>query len=418
MQNLLFKFTLVFLFLLTVESAFGQKENTTPTTSATRDFCFNVVKPGMGGCPVGENVPYDTPFLEAIRQRDIELVKRLISEGADVNQFDSRGFSPLILVSGGDFELIDILLKAGANVNAESKYGATPLIRSVWCSRAVKKFLESGANVNQRNINKRTALLFAAETNNLESIKLLLDANADISVKDVEGMTALLYAIKSGNIEITKYIYDKGGKNDLSDEQNAARALSIAAGISQPEMIKFLLQTGISANSRFKNNANALTMAAMRNNPEVVRLLLEAGADPNIKGSQTVSPLTWASTYGYTEIVKLLLAAKAKVNPDDWSPPLFTAAQNGHIETVAVLLKAGANIDAQGYGGRTALMDAAGRGNVQVVKFLIENGADVSLKDRYKEVTALSLAMKSAEAFPNPQINEVIQMLKNAGAVE
>ena len=165
MQNLLSKSTIVFLVLLVVQTTFGQKTaETAPTPEIKRDFCFNVVKPGHGGCPVGEDIPAETPLLEAIRQRNIESVKRLISEGADVNQFDSRGFSPLLMVAGGDFELIDILLKAGANVNAESKQGATPLINSTTCSRAVQKFLEAGADVNHRNINKQTALTVAAKT--------------------------------------------------------------------------------------------------------------------------------------------------------------------------------------------------------------------------------------------------------------
>lgn len=420
MQNSFFRSIVALLVLLTIQSAFGQKEIKTSTTKipVTRDFCFNIIKPGQGGCPVGEEIPAETPFLEAIRQRDVELVKKLISEGADVNHTDSRGFSPLLMVAGGDFELIDILLKAGADVNAESKYGATPLINSTMCSRAVKKFLEVGADVNPQNINKQTALMVAAKNGNIESVKFLLNANADISAKDIDEMTPLLHAVTSGNVVVTKFIYDNGGKNDFSNEQNAATALSIAAGNSQPEMIRFLLQTGVKANSRLKNNANALTMASMRNNTEAVKLLLEAGADPNLQGKETVPPLTWASNYGYTEIVKLLLAAKAKVNTDRYWSPLFSAAQNGHIETMTILLKAGANINAQGYEGKTALMDAAERGKVEVVKFLIENDADVNLKDRYNEVTALSWAMKSASVNQNPQINEVIQLLKNAGAIE
>jgi ankyrin repeat protein len=137
-----------------------------------------------------------------------------------------------------------------------------------------------------------------------------------------------------------------------------------------------------------------------------------------LKGKETVPPLTWASRYGYTEIVKLLIDAKAKVNVEEASSPIVSASFDGHIETMKVLLKAGADINQKGYEGKTALMLAAGRGKVELVKFLLENGADVNLKDRYNEVTALSWAMKGAAASPNPQINEVIQLLKNAGAIE
>lgn len=417
MKSAIFNVTLILLFMSGIQSVLGQTNGETDGSAKllpTQNFCFDIPKPGTGGCPVGENIPFGTPLLEAIRQRNIPEVKKLIAENANVNEADERGLVPLILVSGGDFELMDILIAAGANVNIEGLYGRTPLGTSTICSGAIKKLLEAGANVNQQNHNRQTALMLAAQNRNIESVKLLLDAGADIHVKDLDEMTPLLHAVKGGNLEITKLLYEKGGKKDLSDELTAAIALSIAVGNAQPEMVKFLLQTGINPNFRSKYRT-AITTAAMRRSVEVVRLLIEAGADVNLYSANSQSPLGWASQYGYTEIVKLLLAAGANVNPKgNWSP-LINAARNNQIETMEILLKAGANTDVRGYEGKTALMDASCMLKVEAVKLLIKSGADLNLIDDGE--TALSLARKCSLSNTDKQ-NEIIQMLITAGAVE
>lgn len=421
MRNSIFNLIFSLLFLSGIQTAFGQNDankiKPSPTVP-TQNYCFRIIEPGKGGCPVGEDIPYRTPLLEAIRRRDIPKIKNLISEGANVNEPDEKGLLPLILAARGDLEIIDILLEANANVNIEGLYGATPLGNSTLCSQAVKKFLEAGADVNHKNINRQTALMNAAQNRNIESIKLLLDANADIHAKDLDDMTPLLHAVKSGSLEATKLLYEKGGKDDLRNEATAAIALSIAADNAQPEMMKFLLQTAdINPNVKGKYGSTAITMAAMRNNIEVVHLLIEAGADVNIRGSQTAAPITWASNYGYTEIVKLLIAAKADVNiKEDWSP-LISAARNNHVGTLEILIKAGAKINERAYDGKTALMDAACGLKVDAVKFLIEKGADVNIRDEDDNVTALSLIRKCS-ILNNDKQNEIIQLLLDAGAVE
>lgn len=420
MRHSIFNLTFSLLFLLGIQTAFGQNntnKNKQPPTVPTQNYCFRIIEPDRSGCPVGENIPYGTPLLEAIRHRNIIEIKRLIAEGANVNEADARGLVPLILASRGDLELIDILLAANANVNIEGLYGATPLGSSTICSEAVAKFLQAGADVNFQKDKRPTALMLAAQNRNIESVKLLLDAGADVHAKDFDEMTPLLHAVKSGSLETTKFLYEKGGKNDLSNEVAAAIALFYAASNAQPEMMKFLLQTEINPNVKDKNGLTAITTAAMRNNTKVAQLLIEAGANANITGSQNQSPLSWAAQYGSTEIVKLLLAAKADVNPkENWSP-LINAARHNHVEVMEILINAGAKINLPAYDGRTALMDAATGLNMEAVKFLIKNGADINARDKYNNETVLS-QIKKGILPGNTKQSEIIQLLMNAGAVE
>jgi len=111
MCRTIFKFILTLMISLGIQTTFGQQN--AEKTSLTQNYCFRILKPGEGGCPVGEDIPYDTPLLEAIRQRNIPEVKRLISEGANVNEADNKGLLPLIL-AGKQSEIIQLLINAGA----------------------------------------------------------------------------------------------------------------------------------------------------------------------------------------------------------------------------------------------------------------------------------------------------------------
>jgi ankyrin repeat protein len=94
-----------------------------------------------------------------------------------------------------------------------------------------------------------------------------------------------------------------------------------------------------------------------------------------------------AAKSGNTERVRTLLATDADLvnaRDTDGSTPLHCAAWKGHPEVVALLLKAGANVNAQnsnGHWGTTALHAAAHANQAAVAQLLIEHGADVNARD-------------------------------------
>lgn len=407
--------------LLEIQTVFAQEKagKTTPTPIVpTQNYCFGITKPGAGGCPVGEDIPYGTPLLEAMRQRDIPEVKRLISEGANVNEADGRGVLPLLLAASGDLELIDILLEAHADVNLEGLYGAMPLGNSTMCSESVKKLLKAGADVNQRNNNKQTALILAVKNRNVESVKLLLDAGADVSAKDVEEMTPLLYAFKNNDMETVKMFSKKFDKKLLYDDEILSKALFFAIVNSQIETVKYLLDRGANPKGRDKYKYTPLGIAVQKDNIEIVKLLLSREAEVNLHTGY--SPIYYASLHGNAEIVKLLLEAKADVDEPrlgNYWTPLIEAARNDHIEVMNLLIKAGADVNRRAYDGKTPLMYAVWVSKVDAVRLLIEKGADVNARDEDDNVTALSFVKERGSPNSDKQ-NEILQMLIKAGAVE
>ena len=147
------------------------------------------------------------------------------------------------------------------------------------------------------------------------------------------------------------------------------------------------LNAGLDVNlldKRDEELSTVLMVAAMAGKTETTKLLLEHGAKIDAKTKKGRTALTWASWRGMTDTVKALLAAGANVNTrDQWgSSPLGFAVSRGRTETVAVLLNAGAKTNFHHTeSGQTVLIDAVVRGNIDVVRLLLENGADVNEQD-------------------------------------
>ncbi len=226
----------------------------------------------------------------------------LLEKGADANALDSNDASPLNrAVKAGDAELIAPLLAKNVNVNARDKSGQTPIFSLMTKESDLKlvgTLIEKGANLNLRPSSGGSPLSRAVQTRRKELVQLLLDEGADVKAKDSEGrapLGALLYS---------------GGRNEGGAE---VAALLLAKGADPNEKIygDTLLSRAISNDSK-----------------DLVRLLL-ATKKVNLKatGEGRQSPLMQAINYGRVETVTLLLEAGA--DPNETDDKGRTAAQIG-----------------------------------------------------------------------------------------
>ncbi len=144
-------------------------------------------------------------------------------------------------------------------------------------------------------------------------------------------------------------------------------------------LVNALLSKRADVGAKDQDGQTALFYAARNGNQPVVERLIAVGAKVTRVNKQGDTPLSFAKN---AAVAKRLLKSGARVNGNNQSVPLHSAAFNGRLDVVKVLLQHGADINRTGVGGETALHRAAFRQKLDMVKLLVEQGANVNIASR------------------------------------
>jgi ankyrin repeat protein len=238
-----------------------------------------------------------------------------------------------------------------------------------------------------------TALIYAARTNDLESVKTLLDAGVDVNQQSGYGWSPLLVATQNRYYKLAAYLLERGADVNLPNTGGwvplylATDNRNIENGdypVRKPDMdhldfITLLLDKGANVNHQVKdssetrtvftnqwldeNGATAFLRASQSGDVELMKLLLARGADPKINARFGVTPLQVAAGIGWVEGVTY-----------EWS-------KQATLDAVKMLIGLGLDANAQADTGRTALHGAAHKGRADVIQVLYDAGAKLDVRD-------------------------------------
>nr|WP_320110180.1 ankyrin repeat domain-containing protein [Wolbachia endosymbiont (group B) of Chorthippus parallelus] len=151
-------------------------------------------------------------------------------------------------------DVLEKLIKEGANVNERNKYGNIPLHWAASYGRlsTVEELIEKGADINAKNNNGNTPLHWAVKSSHLEVAKFLISNHADVNAKNKDGWTSLHFAAAYGNLNIVKLILDK------SDYVDARGALAMANTLNEENSLEIrnLLEERIRRNEEITQHLN------------------------------------------------------------------------------------------------------------------------------------------------------------------
>jgi ankyrin repeat protein/L-ascorbate metabolism protein UlaG (beta-lactamase superfamily) len=310
-----------------------------------------------------------------------DIVKFLVDAGADVSIRDDEGFAPVNYACyKGRLEMIEMLGSKGASLKHEGEAGISSFHSAAYGGQAeVVHFLadkgyDPNAGLDQHG---HIALMAAAYNRDPKVAQALIERGADVDATNDDGITALHRAALFSADEVAALLIDAGAEVDVRDSSGETPLITAAYG--SPKTVALLISRGADPNVIDKNGVTALVAGIRSGEKEVVDLLLASGADPEAGGATL--PLYAAAREGRVDFVSALLAAGAdrdvSNNRSGWTP-LHISAIKGYGEIVRLLIDAGANVNLEDLEGNTPLLLASKYENRGVAKLLIAGGGRVT----------------------------------------
>jgi ankyrin len=382
-----------------------------------------------------------TPMSEAAVAADAAMLETLLAAGADVESPNDDGQTALMIVARTSrLDAAQALIRRGANVNAVERWrGQTALM---WAAARkqpamVRLLVEAGADVNRRSTVNNwqrqvtaepraiyrpaggfTPLLYAAREGCVECARHLIEGGAAIDLADPEQISPLLMAVLNGHFDLAAYLI-KAGANPGKWDWYGRTPLYAAVDLNtlprggrpdQPsldattslQLIEQLLDAGANPNPQlklappFRNVGNdrgldglltigstPLLRAAKALDAPAIAVLLAKGADIRLANTRGVTPVMAA-------------AGVSSVDADTRGFYTSEDVQQRSIDSLKLLLAAGADINAkERTRGLTPLHEASRWGWNDVVRFLVDNGADLLATDN-RGLTPIDSALGKA----------------------
>jgi ankyrin repeat protein len=347
-----------------------------------------------------------TALLAAIKNGHHSIVQLLVAAGANVNVW-SRGETPILLAAKCDerdiyqylYPLVNTAIRLCADRDGEQLLSTTRKRRIRSQNRLVEKFIrmatagnldevrlsiEAGVEIDEFCATGHTALMAAAYYGHQSVVKALLEAGADPNLLSDGydglgyGMSALMFVASSffaSNRDIIAKMLITGGADVDRQSEKGKTAIMFAAvaGSGYRACVEILIVAGSNLNLRDDRGHTVLTLVAAAENYPMFNLLLQAGA--STKGLESIQLIQAART-GDVDRVKSLLSAQVDLNLD-LGDAIGSAAAAGHTEIVRILIQAGANVNLSDRSGFTPLASAAYAGYGAIVNLLIDAGADI-----------------------------------------
>jgi len=270
----------------------------------------------------------DISIYDGRKRKDFDVLeepkgkKQKTFEEDDFETIQKRESDLVQAARAGSLDIVKMLITNGANVNAQV-CGCTSLMYAAFYGRElmVTFLIDNGANTNLQNLSGETALMWAVERQNWTSVEILLQRGVNTNLTDIQGKTALHKASKLGLMKFVELLVEKGNAdvNQVAkgDNLDGCSALQEAAYFGKSDIVIFLVEHGARVNQQNKLGRTALHRAASKNDVDVIQTLLDNGSDIDQVDQSGKTAIHWATFYGNLNVVKVLVENGADLTKTD-----------------------------------------------------------------------------------------------------
>jgi uncharacterized protein len=393
---------------------------------------------------VGTAAEGDGPLIGAVKLRNVEAVRALVSKGNDVNAAAPDGTTPLHwAVRADDPAIVGLLIARGADVRAANRYGITPMWQAAINGNAeiIEALFAAGAAVDTALASGETPLLVASRTGKVDAVRALIAHGANVNVaENVFGQTPLMLAAAENHADVCRLLLASGANVNARTLLHKGKAFSLS--------------------NTYSGGFTALLYAVRHGSMDAARLLLDQGANINEQDPEGISPLLLAVFNGHYDLAAMLVQRGADVNLVDEAGrgPLYQAVDMRRLEFIAgrpspkwvdeldalglirVLLERGANVDAALtkrqpmrkaaspsdtwlIEGTTPFLKAAKNADVPVLRVLLDHGADPYARSPRIQASALMFAAgvgwrELSSIAPENEALEAVKLLWERGGYD
>ncbi|XP_055346257.1 ankyrin repeat and KH domain-containing protein 1-like isoform X2 [Paramacrobiotus metropolitanus] len=370
-----------------------------------------------------------TAIMEACAAGRDDLVQLLIDHGSCVADTDNGNWNSLThAAANGHVRCAEVVMRH-LKYDKETQERLKEVVKKE--DKRNKKTKEKGKpneldDYDEAETAAESALAIAAQKGQYEFVKWYLAKKEQFKASEAEIQAACSRACYSKRLDLVRLVVEDYGAKVNPEGPVIETPLCAAAACGDADIVKYLLTRGARVNESDASGFTPLMRACNEGNGNLVPVLLHHEANVNAQNVQedNSTPLCYAVRKGNLEIVRTLVSAQANVNLGG-TPPLLLAISMCNADAVEYLLANGANpvqksshndtalafaaevgnfdlvkrfhglgcdVDCVGEKGYTPLMRAAKKGSLEIIEYLLANGASINRASSTNDCTALSLA--------------------------
>jgi ankyrin repeat protein len=373
------------------------------------EMCRQLIEEGGANVDGADD---DKPIIHAARSGEREVIDLFIEKGANLDAMvDNDTLASTALITAVELNFVDLakrLIEKNATVDLALSSGVTALYHAVYKGfvETVKVLIAAGGDLKTVAYTKKWGLVHIGYRR-VECLKVLLDAGADINAVCKDG-TALYLAAFNGHVETARLLISRGADTEIPCQaqefwDDGHTPLPTAAALGHIEIVRALLEGGANPKTKTPRGATPLILAVANDKEDCVKALLEYDADLEAVDVDNDTALHAVEVSTPLSITKLLVNRGANIEHRGRQNYTFLgrAVASNIPDVVKYLLEKKATINVVGGYRGGPLHMAAYRGDIEILKLLIQHGGDINLGDPNLCGTPLQSAL-----YPSNQIED------------